>query len=150
MLRFIMIVVLAFVAMEGVSYAVHRYVYHGFLWFIHRSHHAPRKGRFEWNDLFPLHFASISIVLMMIGLSNPEARDILALSIGITLYGMVYLVIHDLYVHRRMQSLTFKNPFMLKIKKAHMVHHSHGGEPYGLLLFSLPGHAEKETGSQGD
>jgi hypothetical protein len=24
----------------------------------------------------------------------------------------------------------------MKVKKAHMVHHAFGGEPYGLLLFS--------------
>ena len=152
MIRFAVIVVLTFVAMEFVSYLAHRFVYHGPGWFLHRSHHTPREGMFEWNDVFPLIFASIAIFLMMTALAEPDGADLLALSIGITAYGLIYLVIHDLYVHRRMKSLKFRHPLMLKIKKAHMVHHTYGGEPYGLLFFVHPRHlrdAPEQTEDRG-
>jgi beta-carotene 3-hydroxylase len=140
MVRFTVIALLTFVGMEFVSYVAHRFIYHGPGWFLHKSHHTPRQGRFEWNDVFPLIFASISIFLMMTALADPNGGDLLALSIGITAYGLVYLIVHDLYVHRRMKSLRFTHPLMLKIKKAHMIHHADGGEPYGLLFFVHPRH----------
>lgn len=135
MMRFIFIVFFVFVAMEFVSYLVHRFVYHGFLWLIHKSHHTKRDGPFELNDLFPLVFASITMVLIFTGLESREGRDLVAAGIGMTLYGFVYFFIHDLYVHRRAKWLRFRSPLLMKIKKAHAVHHRHGGEPYGLLLF---------------
>ena len=150
MVRFVVIALLAFVGMELVSYAAHRFIYHGPGWFLHRSHHTPRRGLFEWNDLFPLIFASITIVLMMTALADPAGSELLAATIGITAYGLVYLVIHDLYVHRRMKSLSFKHPLMLKIKKAHMVHHMHGGEPYGLLFFVHPRHLKDPVDEHAD
>lgn len=135
MLRFVIIMTLVFVAMEFVSYLVHRFVYHGFLWLIHRSHHTKRDGMFELNDLFPLVFASITMVFIFTGLHSPGGSDLVAAGIGMTLYGGVYFFIHDLYIHRRGKWVRFRLPFLMKIKKAHAVHHRHGGEPYGLLLF---------------
>ena len=44
--------VVAFLFMEGVAWFTHKYVMHGFLWVWHRSHHTPRTGMFELNDLF--------------------------------------------------------------------------------------------------
>ena len=150
MIRFLVIIVVSFAAMEFFSYLVHRYVYHGLLWFVHKSHHTPRTGLFEWNDVFPFIFSAVTIVLMMTALTSPDGSELLALSIGITAYGVVYLVIHDLYVHRRMKALHFRNPFLLRVKKAHMVHHTTGGEPYGLLLFSLPPRLTDEERERGD
>jgi beta-carotene 3-hydroxylase len=138
MIRFLLILVAAFVVMEFVSYVAHRWIYHKLLWALHKSHHRPRKGLFEWNDVFPLTFASIAIVLMWYAVGDPGRSDILALTLGVTMYGIVYLVIHDLYVHRRMKSLAFRVPYLQQVKKAHMVHHQTGGEPYGLLLFTTP------------
>ncbi len=138
MIRFIAILLAAFVAMEFFSYLVHRFVYHRVFWFLHKSHHTPRSGLFEWNDVFPMVFSSISIVLIWYAVEDAGGNDLLALMIGVSLYGLVYLVIHDLYVHRRMKSLTFRVPYLQAVKKAHMVHHQTGGEPYGLLLFMVP------------
>ena len=42
----------AFAGMEAFAWATHRYVMHGALWCWHRSHHEPRDGVFELNDLF--------------------------------------------------------------------------------------------------
>jgi beta-carotene 3-hydroxylase len=41
------IVVLTVVVMEGVAWAAHRYVMHGWGWGWHRSHHEPHDGPFE-------------------------------------------------------------------------------------------------------
>ncbi|MGZ8282038.1 MAG: sterol desaturase family protein, partial [Allosphingosinicella sp.] len=45
------------IAMEGVAYVAHRWVMHGPGWFLHASHHRPRPGRFELNDLYAAIFA---------------------------------------------------------------------------------------------
>jgi beta-carotene 3-hydroxylase len=144
MIRFALIVLVSFVVMEFVSYLAHRYVYHKLLWVFHKSHHSPRKGHFELNDIFPFFFAAVSIFLMFISASDPGRFDILALSIGITLYGGTYFFIHDLYVHRRMKSLSLRIPILLQIKRAHAIHHRHGGEPYGLLFFADPRRVARE------
>ena len=145
MVQFALIVLLSFVAMEFVSYLAHRFIYHKLLWALHRSHHSPRSGPFELNDLFPVFFAAASIVLMLKGLSDPALKDVLAMSIGITVYGMIYFFIHDLYVHRRIKWLSLRIPFLLTIKKAHAIHHREGGEPYGLLFFADPDRARRES-----
>ena len=135
MLRFAIILVVSCVAMEFVSYLAHRFVYHGIGWKLHKSHHEPRKGMFERNDIFPLIFSCIAISVMMFGLADPSRSDIVAMSIGISAYGLIYFFIHDLYVHRRAKGLRLRLPFLRKLKKAHAIHHAFGGEPYGLLFF---------------
>jgi beta-carotene 3-hydroxylase len=137
MIRFACILVACFIAMEFFSYLAHRYLYHGIGWFLHRSHHTPRTGPFEWNDIFPATLATLTTSLMMFALGNGE-MDLLAASIGITSYGILYFVVHDLYVHRRMERFPLRIPLLAKVKKAHAVHHRFGGEPYGLLFFSDP------------
>ena len=47
--------------MEAVAYFSHKYVMHGFGWFLHESHHSPREGFFELNDLYAAIFAIPSI-----------------------------------------------------------------------------------------
>lgn len=134
--QFILVAVMAFCAMEFVSYGVHRFLYHRVFWFIHRSHHAPRTGPFERNDLFPVVFAAGSCLLIALGLAGKPFSPVLAAGIGITAYGAVYFIVHDLYIHRRVKLFALRIPFLLALKKAHAVHHRTGGEPYGLLLVS--------------
>jgi len=145
MLRFAVILLVSFVMMEFVSYLAHRFIYHKLLWVFHKSHHTERKGVFELNDVFPMFFAAVSMYLMFTGLSDPAGADILAMSIGITLYGGIYFFIHDLYVHRRVKRLSLRIPILLQIKKAHALHHRYGGEPYGLLLFADPKRVAQEV-----
>jgi beta-carotene 3-hydroxylase len=142
-MSFAAIVLLAFVGMEFFSYLVHRFVYHKLLWLLHKSHHTQRKGIFELNDIFPVVFASITIVLMVIG--SGQNSDLLAASVGIALYGVVYFVIHDLYVHRRARFISLRIPWLIKVKKAHAIHHRDGGEPYGLLMFFNADRVEREV-----
>jgi beta-carotene 3-hydroxylase len=128
--------VATFVAMELFSYVVHRYVYHRVAWFIHESHHTPRTGAFEWNDIFPALFASITAPFVMYAVGVSGSPVLSAVSLGVTAYGLVYFVVHDLYVHRRVKRLRFRVPFLRTLKQAHALHHRFGGEPYGLLFFA--------------
>ena len=49
---FIGIVLLTFFTMEGITWLTHKYVMHGFLWYLHEDHHQPTPGFFEKNDAF--------------------------------------------------------------------------------------------------
>jgi beta-carotene 3-hydroxylase len=133
----ILVFLVAFIGMEFVAYLAHRYVYHKLLWIFHKSHHTPRSGPFEWNDVFPVFFAMVTILTIWFATRPPVEVDLLAGALGVTLYGMVYTFIHDVYAHRRIPGLVFKNAYLQRLKKAHMVHHATGGEPYGLLFFRL-------------
>ena len=55
------------ISMEGFAYVMHRWVMHGPGWFLHASHHRPRTGRWELNDLYAVIFAVPSIVLLLGG-----------------------------------------------------------------------------------
>lgn len=138
MLVQVLVAVVVFFLMELVSYLVHRFVYHGIGWVIHRSHHTERTGIFELNDLFPLVFASVSISLFLLGLGDPGLGLLVPAAVGMTAYGAVYFLIHDLYIHRRARRLRLRIPALLALKKAHAIHHRDGGEPYGLLFFVTP------------
>jgi len=48
----ILIVFLTFIGMEGVAWLAHRYLMHGFLWFLHEDHHVKTPGALEKNDTF--------------------------------------------------------------------------------------------------
>ena len=63
----VMVFVAMFLAMEGVAWFSHKYVMHGFMWGWHASHHEPRAGAFEKNDLFAFFFAAVSIALFAAG-----------------------------------------------------------------------------------
>ena len=144
-LQFALIVITAFAAMELFSYLVHRFVYHRVLWTLHRSHHTPRKGAFELNDVFPTVFAATTILLVMRGVHSDDGGLLMAAGAGITAYGVVYFFVHDLYVHRRVKALRLRIPILVNVKKAHAMHHRYGGEPYGLLLFFNMQRVEKEA-----
>jgi beta-carotene 3-hydroxylase len=150
MLRFTAIGILSFCVMECVSYLVHRFLYHRVLWFIHQSHHSPRTGPFERNDLFPVAFSAVSCFLIVKGLTAEPFSPFLGAGIGVTAYGAVYFIVHDLYIHRRMKSFAFRIPFLLAAKKAHAIHHRTGGEPYGLLLYPRVGELKESTVTEED
>ena len=65
--HFALLFLSAFAAMEGIAYLMHKYLMHGALWVLHESHHRPRQGVFERNDLFGVFFALPSIVLIYLG-----------------------------------------------------------------------------------
>lgn len=113
----------ALLFMEGVAYFSHKYVMHGFLWVWHKSHHRPRQGIFELNDLFAFIFAVPSIVLIYVGTNGyPWA---LWAGLGVAGYGLIYFGFHDVIVHRRIpHNWRPRSHYMQRIVHAHRLHHA--------------------------
>ena len=129
-----LVFVSAFAAMEAVSYSAHRWVMHGGAMAWHRSHHAPPAGRFERNDVFPVVFSLPAIGLFVsaaTGLTPPWTWWAAA---GVTTYGVTYLVIHELAIHRRLDARIPDTRYVRWLRTSHAAHHIDGGEPYGMLL----------------
>lgn len=128
--------------MEGVAYLSHRFLMHGPLWCLHRSHHEPRKGRFERNDLFGLIFAVPSVILIFAGTQGMGGDPWwpgLPLGLGMTAYGLVYWIFHDVIVHRRVRlSWHPGGRYMRHIIRAHVIHHRtqtrEGAVSFGFLF----------------
>ena len=125
--------------MEIVAHLAHRYVMHGFLWRIHRDHHRPGHGFFQLNDTFFLIFAVPAWLCIQIGLQRHVAIA-WATGFGITLYGIIYVLIHELLVHRRFKWIPVpKIGYWARLVRAHHRHHAQrdqgGGRNFGLLWF---------------
>ncbi len=142
MFRFVLLAAAAFAVMEVASYVIHRFVLHGILWRVHRTHHDPAHGHgdgVEWNDLVSVVFAMLSLALLWVGRADPIASTAFPLGVGIAVYGALYFVLHDLYAHGRLGPVRMKNPAAQSVKRAHGRHHQSltkgGQEPYGLFLF---------------
>ena len=139
-LYFILWVVTSFAVMEVSSYILHRFFFHGVFWKVHKTHHEKSHSLFELNDLFSTAFSILAIVLMVIGAQDNLLESVcFPIGLGITIYGFLYFIIHDLYTHKRFASFKSNNRILNIIKKAHNKHHQsidkHGNEPYGLFLF---------------
>ncbi len=123
------IILATFSGMELVAWGLHKYILHTFLWIIHESHHIPRKGFFEKNDLVALFFGIPSWLFIMYGILHGYDFK-LYIGIGILLYGICYVLIHDGLVHRRIR--VFNNPksfYLLGLKLGHEAHHRHDNKP---------------------
>ncbi|HKK76533.1 MAG TPA: hypothetical protein VJ953_15765 [Saprospiraceae bacterium] len=139
---YIFVTIATFLFMEFVAWAAHKYLMHGFLWIWHEDHHKPhheKDGFFEKNDLFFLVFAIPSAASYIIGLSTPGFFWLTFVGIGISIYGLVYFLIHDVYIHRRFKWFKqLDNPYSRAILRAHGDHHSkrekEDGRSFGLLI----------------
>lgn len=127
----------AFVAMEPLTYAAHRWVMHGMGWVLHRSHHRRHAARLEANDAFPVIFAALTIAAMALAAHVPSLHLLLAVGIGVTAYGAAYAFVHDVYIHARLRRLPVWAP-LERLREAHTIHHLFGGEPYGMLCPVVP------------
>ncbi len=120
----IAIALAALAAMEGVAYVAHRWVMHGFLWGLHRSHHEPRAGLLEGNDWFAVMGAAPAILLIWAGTLGGFGSALMWLGVGITGYGTIYFGFHDVIVHRRVPvSWVPRGRWMKRIVQAHRLHH---------------------------
>ncbi|MFN3800958.1 sterol desaturase family protein [Belliella pelovolcani] len=123
MMNAILFTILGFAVMEFSGWFIHKYIMHGPLWNIHKTHHQPSKSYFELNDLFSLLFGSIAIILILLGLSELDYR--FWMGTGISLYGISYFFLHDVLIHRRLKWFDKpKNSFLRGIFKAHQAHHA--------------------------
>ncbi|HEX6193764.1 MAG TPA: beta-carotene hydroxylase [Chitinophagaceae bacterium] len=127
-----------FIVMEGITWATHKYVMHGFLWTLHRDHHQPEPGFFEKNDLFFVIFAIPSMLLIYFGTFDKNWW-MQAIGFGIMLYGFAYFLVHDVIIHQRVKWFTrSNNTYVRAIRWAHKMHHKHldrfDGESFGMLF----------------
>jgi len=123
-LSLILLFLLAFFGMEVVAILTHKYVMHGFLWSLHKSHHRPRTGIFELNDLFAVFFSIPAIILIWLG-SAGHGAWMMAVGLGITGYGLAYFFMHDILVHHR-TGLRIRpgRGYLRRVVEAHWIHHS--------------------------
>lgn len=121
-----------FILMECATWVIHKYVMHGFLWVLHRDHHDhSTEGSLEKNDYFFVIFALPAIALMYFGSLN-DFNYLFYIGVGITLYGMTYFFVHDIFIHQRIDFLkNTQNPYLLAIRRAHKQHHKHLGKEEG-------------------
>jgi len=129
-------------AMEFVAWFAHKFIMHGFLWDWHEDHHKPhfeKEGFFEKNDLFFIVFAVPSFLCYLSGSLVPGLFPLLFVGIGISIYGMIYFLIHDVYIHQRFKWFKqLDGKYSRAILKAHGAHHAkhtkHDCESFGLLV----------------
>lgn len=114
------------IGMEGFAYVAHKHVMHGWGWGWHRSHHEPRTGWFEKNDLFAVVFASFAIVLIALG--NQGIHPLEWIGAGMTAYGFLYFLAHDGLVHKRWpMRYVPRNGYLKRLYQAHLMHHAVAG-----------------------
>nr|WP_294942686.1 sterol desaturase family protein [uncultured Mucilaginibacter sp.] len=122
--------------MELLSWAMHKYLFHGPLWFIHKTHHQQRHGWFELNDLFSIGFAALALWLMWAGHISLDYR--FWIGTGISAYGTIYFIFHDWFIHNRFKAFKSDNRYLTAIRRAHKIHHKstekNPSEEFGLLV----------------
>src|SRR3982751_5265279 len=135
---YIVILIGTFLLMEGVTWCTHRFVMHGFLWYLHKDHHQVEPGFFEKNDAFFIIFAIPSMLLIFFG-TYDGVWWMQAIGFGIMAYGFAYFIVHDVIIHQRFKWFTrSNNAYVRSIRWAHKMHHKHldrfQGESFGMLL----------------
>lgn len=152
----VLIVLATVAAMEGVAWASHKYVMHGFGWAWHRDHHEPHSGLLEKNDLFALFGAALSIGLFVVG--SPMIMGARAwapgtwMGLGVLVYGVIYSLIHDGLVHQRYFKWVPRRGYARRLVQAHRLHHAtlgkEGGVSFGFLVARDPAALRRELRDQ--
>ena len=147
-----LIVLATLLAMEGVAWASHKYVMHGFAWAWHRDHHEPHDGRLETNDRFALVGAGLSIALFALGspmVAGPHAWwPATWLGLGVLLYGVIYTLVHDGLVHQRWFRWVPRRGYARRLVQAHRLHHATasrlGAVSFGFVFVREPAALRRE------
>lgn len=128
-----------FFFMEFMAWFSHKYIMHGFLWYLHADHHKKDHGSwFERNDAFFLFYAVVSIVFFLLWKYDILGIG-LSIGLGIFAYGLAYFLVHDIFIHQRFKLFrTTNNRYAKAVRRAHKMHHKHigkeHGECFGMLL----------------
>ncbi|MGN6499155.1 MAG: sterol desaturase family protein [Tsuneonella sp.] len=150
------LVVATIFAMEGLAWASHKYVMHGFGWAWHRDHHEPHDKPLEKNDLYALVGAAMSIAMFAVG--SPWIMGAAAwapatwIGVGILGYGIIYTLVHDGLVHQRWFRYVPKRGYAKRLVQAHKLHHAtigkHGGVSFGFVFARDPARLKAELSRQ--
>ena len=130
------------IAMDLWAALLHGRVWHSWLWPVHRSHHAPKAAGagLEANDALSVLHAPLAIALILHGCKaapGPLREVEFGLGVGMSVFGVAYLVVHDGLVHGRLPvRWLLRLRYFRGVVRAHRVHHTGaaGGAPYGLFL----------------
>jgi beta-carotene 3-hydroxylase len=142
----------SFVAMEGVTYLVHRFVMHGAGFVLHIDHHRVRKvgSRLERNDLYPVMFASVVCTAFAVGFNVQRFAWLVPVCLGVTAYGAAYAFVHDVAIHGRLgRSRALRSRTLQMLADAHALHHRFNGEPYGMLFPVVPAELRQRAAASG-
>jgi beta-carotene 3-hydroxylase len=152
----LLIVLATILAMEGVAWASHRYIMHGFGWAWHRDHHEPHDKVLEKNDLFGLVGAAMSIAMFALG--SPLILGAQAwwpatwIGLGVLCYGIIYTLVHDGLVHQRYFRWVPRGGYAKRIVQAHKLHHAtvgkEGGVSFGFVFAGDPARLKAELKRQ--
>jgi len=148
-LFYILLFFAVFFLMEGAAWVLHKYVMHGFLWVLHKSHHEPRTGAWELNDAFGIFFAGIAIALIAWGVQLGGPTWAWVVGAGVTAYGFVYFLAHDVLVHQRLPLLKHpKSGYLRRLYQAHRLHHAVDGKEgcvsFGFVFAPSPERLKKK------
>ena len=117
------IVIATVLAMEWVAWASHKYIMHGWGWGWHRDHHEPHDNVLEKNDLFAVVFGTINAAMYIYGALYWDW--LWWFGVGITLYGIIYTLVHDGLVHQRWPfRVVPKRGYLRRLYQAHRLHHA--------------------------
>ncbi len=121
------------ISMEYVAWFTHKYVMHGFLWVLHEDHHRPKHRGLQKNDWFAVFFSLVSFALIFPGLLY-RIWPLASAGFGIALYGIGYVLFHDVMFHRRIRGLRLKarGAYLQRIVRAHRLHHQNSGRQGGI------------------
>lgn len=149
-----LIFIMTLMGMEGFAYVMHRWVMHGPGWFLHASHHRPRTGMWEANDLYFVIFAAPSILLLMGGVQWNWGSWATWMGAGIAGYGAIYLGFHDIIVHKRVNHRYVpRSAYMKRIVQAHRLHHAvetkEGTVSFGFIVAPSPASLKAELARRG-
>ena len=98
--------------MEFVAYLNHKYFMHGTLWKLGKYLYKNTKRLLLKNDAFFIIFAISEDTLMILGASKNYNNLISWIGLGVALYGLVYPLIHEIYIHRRLDLQRIKNSYL--------------------------------------
>jgi len=149
----LVLLIIAYFFMEFVAWSNHKYVMHGFLWRWHKDHHINDQKKLalnemqfsglEKNDNFFIVYALPAIVLMIIGFAY-NIVSLVFISIGISLYGFTYFMVHDIIIHQRIKIPFLRGnhtKYTKAIINAHLAHHRPKSRDdfknFGLLIFPI-------------
>lgn len=152
----LLVVAATVLAMEGLAWASHRYVMHGFAWSWHRDHHEPHDRVLEKNDLFALVGAGLSIGCFIAGspwlLGERAWEPATWIGLGVLVYGIIYTAVHDGLVHQRWFRWAPRGGYARRIVQAHRLHHAsigrQGGVSFGFVLAGDPARLKRELARQ--
>jgi beta-carotene 3-hydroxylase len=152
----ILIVLATVLAMEGLAWASHKYIMHGFGWALHRDHHEPHENVLEKNDLFGLVGAAMSISMFALGsrwvLGDAAWWPATWIGLGILCYGIIYTLVHDGLVHQRYFRWVPRGGYAKRLVQAHKLHHAtigkEGGVSFGFVFAGRPERLKAELRRQ--